>query len=199
METNNSIIWLSALSGLSGALLTQLMTGLFGYMSDRRKQKTELASQYRGKRTEIGENFYFMHGELMAMIKKNVAYWKNSEDFRSDATRLFLKQEMDRLDKLQIKLQTENWKYNLVGIYYDIPYTFPEMLDDNRVSHELYLSVLDHSENIRKTLPQERVELYPAFEHNVTQLIAHYENVYMRMEQNMNAVKKQLLQHFRGI
>ncbi|PTQ92430.1 hypothetical protein C8P68_11230 [Mucilaginibacter yixingensis] len=118
------IAWLTGLAGLAGALLTQLMSGLFSYMNDRRRQRLDLQRDYRNKRTEIGENFYFMNGELMAMIKKNIAYWHTRLHYRSDVTLSFLQQEMDRLDAYQTKLQNENWKYNLIGIYFDTPLQF---------------------------------------------------------------------------
>ncbi|WPU91619.1 hypothetical protein SNE25_20080 [Mucilaginibacter sabulilitoris] len=198
MQNTGTLVILSAFSGLLGALLTQLMTGLFSYVNDRRKQQFELQKQYRGKRAEIGESFYFMHGELMSMIKKNIAYWKNRQDYRSEVTLQFLKLEIDRLDGYQSRLQTENWKYNLVGIYYHIPYDFADMLDDNKTSHELYLKVLDLSEVIRRTLPQEREDIYGNYLVVLNELIQHYEKVYLRMTENMEAVKTQLLQDFKS-
>jgi hypothetical protein len=188
----NTVITLTAFSGLAGALLTQLMTGLFSYISDRRKQRSEVHNQYRGKKIEIGENFYFMSGELIAMIKKNIAYWKNRQDYRSEASLNFLKLEMERLDAYQSKLQAENWKYNLVGIYYDIPYSFSEMLEDNKRSHELYLKVLDLSEIVRSTLPQERNDIFDNYQTTLDQLSAHYQTIFDRMAANMTAVSATL-------
>jgi hypothetical protein len=196
MKDHQALVWLAAVSGLIGALLTQLMTGLFSYINDRRKQKTEVKNLYRNKKIEIGENFYFMSGELMAMIKKNIAYWKNRQDYRSEASLSFLKLEMDRLDVYQSKLQTENWKYNLVGIYYIIPYSFREMLEDNKRSHELYLKMLDFPEIINKTLPQEKNDLLEEYQSTLTELCLHYQNVYNRMEANMEAVSLALRKDF---
>jgi hypothetical protein len=178
----------AAFSGLAGALLTQLMTGLFSYVNDRRKQKTEARNLLRGKKIEIGENFYFMSGELMAMIKKNIAYWKNRHDYRSEVSLGFLRLEMDRLDVYQSKLQTENWKYNLVAIYYDIPYSFGAMLEDNKRSHELYLKVLDFSEIIKRTLPQEKEDVFIDYKTTLAELCVHYQKIYDHMEANMSAI-----------
>ncbi|PTQ95501.1 hypothetical protein C8P68_1056 [Mucilaginibacter yixingensis] len=193
---SNQIAWLTSLAGLAGALLTQLMTGLFSYVNDRRKQQLDLQKDYRNKRTEIGENFYFMNGELMAMIKKNIAYWHTRLDYRSDAALNFLRQEMDRLDAYQTKLHNENWKYNLIGIYFDTPYDFGEMLEDNKRSHELYLKVLDQSDIIRRTLPQERDDLYPEYQAALKRLCEHYQLIYEKMGTNMKAVKSALVAGF---
>ena len=177
-------------------MLTQLMTGLFSYVNDRRKQRTAVRNLLREKKIEIGENFYFMSGELMSMIRKNIAYWQNRQDYRSEASLGFLKLEMDRLDAYQSKLQTENWKYNLVGIYYTIPYPFGEMLEDNKRSHELYLKVLDYSEVIRKALPQEREDMVGDYQAVLAELCVHYEQIFQRMGANMEAVSTALRTDF---
>jgi hypothetical protein len=197
MQNHESIVWLSAFSGLAGALLTQLLTGLFSYVNDRRKQRNEVDSLLRGKRIEIGESFYFICGELMAMIKKNIAYWKNRTDYRSEASLGFLRLEMDRLDAYQSKLHNENWKYNLVGIYYRIPYGFGQMLEDNKRSHELYLQVLDYTEIIRKTLPQEREDMFKDYARTLEELCVHYEQIFERMAGNMEAVSSALRLDFK--
>jgi hypothetical protein len=196
MTTEPSYLVFTALAGLAGALLTQLMTGLFSYVNDRRKQKAEVQMLYRGKKVEIGENFYFMNGELMAMIKKNIAYWRSKWDDRSETTLDFLRREMDRLDAYQAKLQAENWKYNLIGIYYTIPYSFHAMLEDNQRSHELYLEVLDFSERIKKALPAERGDFFKDYYAVVLALCNHYEKVYAGMEDNMATVKNAMLAEF---
>jgi hypothetical protein len=192
----NTVIFISAFSGLAGVLLSQLMTGLFSYLGDRRKQRAEARNLLRGRKIEIGESFYFMSGELLSMIKKNIAYWKNRQDYRSEASLNFLKLEMDRLDAYQSRLQQENWKYNLVGIYYRIPYDFTRMLEDNRRSHELYLRVLDLSEVIRKALPQEREDLYQDYQATLSELGSHYQYIFDRMEANMAAVGSALRLNF---
>nr|WP_240315193.1 hypothetical protein [Mucilaginibacter pineti] len=148
-----------------------------------------MQSLYRGKKLEIGENFYFMNGELMAMIKKNIAYWRQRGEDRSDRTLAFLRQEVDRLDAYQAKLQAENWKYNLIGIYFAIPYSFQEMLEDNQRSHELYLQVLDYSERIRVALPSEKDDFFLPYQEVIEGLCTHYLQIYNKMEGNMEAVK----------
>ena len=77
MADNTTLIEVSAFSGLAGALLTQMMTGIFAYFSDQRKYHHEIKNLYRSKKAEIGENFYYMTGEIMAIVKKNIGYWKN--------------------------------------------------------------------------------------------------------------------------
>jgi hypothetical protein len=196
MKDHQLLVWLAACSGLAGAILTQLLTGLFSYINDRRKQQAEVRNLWRGKKIEIGEYFYFMSGELMSMIKKNIAYWKNRQDYRSAASLNFLKLEMDRLDAYQSKLQTENWKYNLVGIYYTIPYSFGEMLEDNKRSHELYLKMIDFPEIINKTLPQEKHDLLEEYQATLSELCGHYQNMYNRMAANMEAVRTALRADF---
>ncbi|PTQ92431.1 hypothetical protein C8P68_11231 [Mucilaginibacter yixingensis] len=70
------------------------------------------------------------------------------------------------------------------------------MLEDNKRSHELYLKVLDQSEIIRRTLPQERDDLYPEYQAALKLLCEHYQMIYERMGSNMSAVKGALVAGF---
>ncbi|RVU02061.1 hypothetical protein EOD41_08920 [Mucilaginibacter limnophilus] len=196
MSDNNTILQISAFAGLAGALLTQVLTGTFTYLNDRRKQKNDVRNQYRSRMVEVGESFYFMNGELMSMIKKNIAYWTNRRDDRSLTTLQYLKNEMEELDAYQNKLNTENWKYNLASIYFDLPFTMQEMLETNRTSHQLYLKVLDLSDHIRNSPSEETETLFKTYHLAVFDLCTHYDKLYHRMEQNMHAVKSQLLTGF---
>lgn len=194
--SESTLIEVSAFSGLAGAVLTQLFSGVLSYLGDRRKQAMERGSQFRLKRAEIGENFYFMNGELMVMIKKNVEYWRNLRGDRGESALAFLRSEMEKLDAYQAKLNSENWKYNLVGIYFDVPFDFEQMLVANNRSHELYLRVIELSGIIRQMLPMERDALYAEYQGAVSALCDHYVAVYDNMKENMDAVKKQLLSDF---
>lgn len=172
------------------------MTGLFAYINYRRKQKTELENQYRAKKLEIGENFYFINGELMTMMRKNIDYWNNLHNDRSEQTLNFMRREMEKLDVYQAQLHAENWKYNLIAIYYDVPFTAEEIQQANRRSHELYLRIVDLSNKIRVTIPQEQEDLYQVYSQTVFDLCAHYEHTYTRMQDNMTAIKGQLIGEF---
>jgi hypothetical protein len=197
MTNNQTLLILTAFAGLAGALLTQLMTGLFSYVNDSRKRRIELDNNFRSKKIEVGENFYFVNVELMSMIRKNIGYWKNLHNGRSEASRNILHKEMEKMDAYQRKLNAENWKYNLTGIYFEVPFGFNEMQDANRRAHELFLRVTDVSESIKRSGEAEADELYQAYNLLIFDLCSHYENTYARMEQNMSSVKTQLLGNFR--
>lgn len=198
MKEHQILVWVAAFSGLAGALLSQLMTGLFSYINDRRKQKNELSNQYRNKKSEIGENFYFMNGELMTMINKNIVYWKSRHNQRGESSLNFLNKEMGKLDEYQVKLHTENWKYNLISIYFDVPFNFREMLEANSRSHQFYLKILDLSDQIKKTAGQvqEQEILFQQYNILIFDFCSHLENIYSRMEDNMVAVKAALLSDY---
>lgn len=72
MADNSTLISISAFSGLAGALLTQTVSGLFAYFSDKRKYNNVVRDLHRTKKIEIGENFYYITGEKMVIVKK---YW----------------------------------------------------------------------------------------------------------------------------
>jgi hypothetical protein len=196
METRQMVLVMSAFSGLAGALLTQLMTGLFAYVNDRRKQKIALEEQFRSKKLEIGENFYFINGELMTMIRKTINHWNNYRNDRSEQTRKFMKGEMDKLNDYQIRLHNENWKFNLIGIYFKVPFSFDEIQLANRRTHQLYLQVIDLSNKIRDAAAAEREEHYGAYNLTIFDLCSQYEQTYKRMQDNMIAVRGELLAEF---
>lgn len=83
MAENTIYLKLSAFAGLAGALCTQLITTANIYFVDKRKQAAELKNQYRNKKVEIGENYYYITGEKMACIK-NIGYWKNWNNARPE-------------------------------------------------------------------------------------------------------------------
>ncbi|GAB3909993.1 hypothetical protein [Mucilaginibacter boryungensis] len=193
MSSKETLLIWTAFSGLAGALLTQLMTGLFSFINDRRKCKQDLKNQFRNKKIEIGENFYFMNGEVMAMIQKNIAYWKNRTDSRSKKSLTILNKEMEKLNSLSEKINAENWKYNLVSIYYELPFQVDEIWAANKKTQKYYLAVIDMSEQIKQLPSTEQEPLYKEYNTLVFNLCSHYEWLYSRMQANMIAVKKALL------
>ena len=66
----------------------------------------------------------------------------------------------------------------------------------NDRSHQLYLQYLDLVEKIRHATGDEKEELYSKYAVEVFDMCSHYEKVYSKLEQDMNAVKEQLLSQF---
>ena len=196
MTEHNTLIALSAFAGLAGAILSQLMTGLFSFVNDRRKHQHELRQKFRTRKTEVGENFYFMTGERMTLIQNTIRYWKNWNDTRSESSLSFLNQEMVKLSKTMEELNSENWKYNLAGLYLNIGFTYRDILAAKAISHRHYLKVLDIGDKLKKCDASEKEQLQGAYACAVFDMCAHYEQVYSRMEQDMIRVKEELLHDY---
>lgn len=196
MEVNSTLIQVSAFSGLIGALLTQCLTGLFNYIGDKRKSDTELKNAYRNKQVDIAENFYFVTGEKMAIVKKNIEYWKNYNNSRSESSLDFLNQEIVKLNAYMDKLDAENWKYNLVSLYFDVTLTNDQVIASNLKSKEQYLKVLDLREGIRHALEVEKNDLYGLYNEAIKEMCRHYEVVYSKMTEDMTVVKTSLISQF---
>lgn len=191
------IVILSAFSGLAGALVTQLITGIFAYISDKRKQHIDLDKDFRNKKLEIGENFYFVNGELMVMIRKNISYWLNLYQDCSEQTLLFMKKEMEKIDLYQQRLLRENWKFNLISIYFKLPFDREEMENANQKSRQLYWRVNDLSNKIKVCQDAVKLEEYhQKYANAIFDLYRHYEVLYDRMCENNDAIQKQLLKEF---
>lgn len=196
MADNTTLIEVSAFSGLLGALLTQMMTGIFAYFNDKRKYNHEVRNLYRVKKTEIGENFYYMTGEIMAVIKKNIGYWTNWNDSRSEASLEFLNKEMVKLNTYMDKLKTENWKFNLINLYFKVSMSNSEVIESNAKSQQLYLEVKDITDKIRKAPAKDQEALYQQYAVAVFYMCSQYEDLYSKMEHDANMVREEILQDF---
>jgi hypothetical protein len=190
------VIQLSAFSGLAGALLTQALTGTFQYFGDKRKAQNELKSTYRNKQVEIAESFYYVTGEKMAIVKKNIGYWQNQNSLISEASLAFLNKEMLKLNAHLEKLDAENWKCNLVGLYYNVTLTNDLLIAFNDRSKALYLKVLDISDQLEHSLPESKSDLYHLYYEAIGEMCNHYEQLYHKMSHDMEIVKMGLAAEF---
>ncbi len=196
MYNNPTVIALTVFSGLAGAILTQIITAANGYFTDKRKQTLELKNQYRAKMVEIGESFYYITGEKMASIKKNIGYWKSNNPFRTPETIEYLKKETLRFNTYMEKLDEENWKYNLIGLYFKVEYATEDVHKDNDRSKQLFLSYLDLGNVIIRASEEVDELIYQRFASTMLEMCAHYEMIYSKLEKDKNAVKSQLLHRF---
>jgi hypothetical protein len=196
MPDNSILITVSAFSGLTGALATQIITSVNSYFIDKRKQTVEVSNQFRNKKVDIGESFYYITGEKMAAIKKNIRYWRNWNDSRGTASLSFLKKEMIKLNDYLEKLDGDNWKYNLINMYFDISLTTEEVLQLNAKTHQQYLTVLDITDKINSAEQIDKEEMYQDYALAIFNLCSFYEDTYHKMEKDMETVRKALLGTF---
>jgi len=197
MADNATLISVSAFSGLAGALLTQTLSGLFTYFGDKRKYRNEAGSQYRAKKAEIAENFYFVTGETMAILKKTVTLRKKWSLAQSAASLQNISRETKKLDDQLQKLNTENWKQNLVGLYFDVALSYNELIAANTRSHLLYLELLDLGEKLGQVTADQAETLYGAYNMAVYELCAQYDAIYDLLEKDMQQIKAELAGSFR--
>ena len=198
MADNSTLVAVSAFSGLAGALFTQLINWANTYFTDKRKQSFEVNTQFRNKKIEIGESFFFITGEKMTAIKKNIGFWKNGNKSRTDKSLEFLYKETFKFNAYMEKLNTDNWKFNLISLYFDVSFTNEEAERSNERSHELYLSYLDLAERIRKAEGAGKEQLFQRYALVVFDMCSHYEEIYKRMEHDMAVVRTLLLAEFKN-
>lgn len=191
-----SFIELSA-SGLAGAVLTQALTGLFAYHGDKRKEDSALKMTYRNKQIEIAENFYFMTGESMTIIKRNIEYWKDRTKARSEASISFFRDEMKKLDDYFENLKATSWKHNLTGLYFNIDLSYAKLIAVNGRCHVMHLSLTDLAEQIRVKSGEEENKLLGVYFTMVFDLCSEYETIYQLLEKDMDKVKNELQHIFK--
>jgi len=159
MIDHTSLIALSAFSGLAGAILTQVLTGVFAYYGDKRKSQLELNKAYRDKQVEVAEQFYYVTGETMAVIKKNIEHFKDRSRSRSEASINFFDKEIKKLEAYLDKLKADNWKQNLIGLYFNVSLSYQGLIEANNQSHLLFLRLLDIADKIKKTNDPDKEKL----------------------------------------
>lgn len=196
MIDNSTLIALSAFSGLAGAILTQALTGVFAYLGDKRKSKIELNKQYRGKQIEVAEQFYFVTGETLTRLRKSIEHWKSLNKTRSEASIGFFNNEIKLLDAYMEKLNTDNWKRNLIDLYFNVTLSHGELIEANAKSHAIFLNLLDIADRIKKAKEMDKGKLLGQYHMGIFDLCSQYDDIYKMLESDMQSVKTALLNSF---
>ena len=196
MTDHVSFIELSA-SGLAGAFLTQVLTGVFTYHGDKRKENSALKATYRNKQIEIAESFYFMTGESMTVIKRNIEYWKDRCKQRSEASITIFREEMKKLDDYFENLKATSWKHNLTGLYFNIGLSYGKLIAANTRCHVMHLRLTDLAEQIGASSGKEENKLLGLYFTLVFDLCGEYETIYHILEKDMDKVKNELQHIFK--
>lgn len=196
MAENTTLI-VSAFSGLAGALISQMLTGLFAYLGDKRKADIDLKKRYRSKQVEIAESYYYVTGETMSILKKSVQLWKGRSIPRSEASYRSMTESLKEADTQLKKMNVDNWKHNLIGLYFNVSLSYDELIAANNKSHELYLNVLDLADKIKSADDEETRERYIGqYSIGVFDLCSQYDAVYNILAGDMEKVKVELLKSF---
>jgi hypothetical protein len=196
MPDNNTLVAVSAFSGLAGAVITQALSGLFTYVNDKRRYGNEVRDQFRSKKIEIAESYYFVTGETMAILKNNINYRKNRNDARSESSLKFLSKEIKKVDAHLQKLHEENWKHSLIGLYFDVTLSNNEIIAANTRTHLLFLQNLDIADRLLKAQEGAKEELYGRYNQSIFDLCAQYETIYELLGKDMDRVKQELQNNF---
>jgi hypothetical protein len=197
MAAENTTLIVSAFSGLAGALISQTLTGLFAYFGDKRKADIDLKKRYRSKQVEIAESYYYVTGETMSILKKSVLLWKSRNIPHSEASYRSMTESLKDADAQLKKMNVDNWKHNLIGLYFNVSLSYDELIAANNKSHELYLKVLDIADKIRSADNEEDRERYIGqYSIGIFDLCSQYDAVYEILAIDMEKVKAELLRSF---
>ncbi|NVM66567.1 hypothetical protein FHW88_004885 [Mucilaginibacter sp. SG538B] len=196
MAENTTLI-VSAFSGLAGALITQALTGLFAYVGDKRKADIEIKKDYRAKKVEIAEHYYYVTGETMSILKKSIQLWKGRNIQRSEASYKSMTESLAEADARLKQMNVANWRHNLIGLYFDVTLSYDELIAANNKSHELYLKILDIGSKLRAADNEEDSERYLGqYSVGIFDLCNQYDKIYEILASDMEKVKTALHQSF---
>jgi len=197
MADNNTVIAISAFSGLAGAILAQAISGTITYFSDKRKVNNEVKAAYRNKKMEIGENFYYVTSEKVSIIRSHIYYWKKREFIESETALAFLNSEMKKLGEQQDRLNADGWRFNLINLYFRVSLSSNTLTESNATSQRYYLQFLDAIDSLKKASEEEKFEeLQARYAMILFDMCSHYEDLCKQMERDMDVVKQELLSEF---
>lgn len=197
MVAENTTLIVSAFSGLAGALISQTLTGLFAYFGDKRKADIDLKKRYRSKQVEIAESYYYVTGETMSILKKSVLLWKSRNIPHGEASYRSMAESLKEADAQLKKMNVDNWKHNLIGLYFNVSLSYDELIAANNKSHELYLKVLDIADKIRSADNEaDRERYFGHYSIGIFDLCSQYDAVYEILAGDMGKVKAELLRSF---
>ncbi|WP_345954253.1 hypothetical protein [Mucilaginibacter sp. PAMB04168] len=196
MAANNMLIEVSAYAGFAGALLTQIINATIIYFTDKRKYRTEVKNLYRDKKIDIGENFYYLSGESMTMLKKSITFWKNRSNAQSEMSLAFLNKERKKIEEQTLKLNSENWRYNLISLYFNVSLSFSDVQEYNAKAQSCFLKILDLADRLNKAGEEEKDLLCGVYAVHVFDLCSLYEDMYKRIEKDTNVVRDELREEF---
>jgi hypothetical protein len=137
-----------------------------------------------------------MNGEMMAVIRKNIEFWKNFNTSRGEASLESLKKEVKQFTAHLEKLNSENWKYNLITLYFKVSFTPDEMQAVNAQSRKLHLDILDLATRLRNAAPEEKEALLGKYATAVFDMCSHYEAVYEKLDHDKNVIRDELLRDY---
>ena len=133
----------------------------------------------------------------LCRLIRTLAFGKNWNNSRTDASLDFLNKETQRFNTYMDKLNADNWKFNLIGLYFTINYTTEDIAKSNEQSDNFTFVTLTFQIKLKgRDDEHEKELLYQQYAVTVFDMCSHYENIYKRLEQDMNGVKTQLLKDF---
>ena len=132
----------------------------------------------------------------MTVIRKNITVWQSRNCARSQASMEALNKEVATFTAYLEKLYAENWKYNLVSLYFPVKFTAAAVMESNKISQKYRLAILDVTAEIQEASREQQESLYQKYALLIFDMCGHYEAVYSKMEQDRIIVKDELLRDF---
>jgi hypothetical protein len=135
----------------------------------------------------------------MSILKKSIQLWKGRNIARSEASYKSMSAGLKEADVQLKKMNIDNWKHNLIGLYFNVSLAYDDLVAANNRSHELYLKVLDIEAKIRTADNDNETdkELFIGqFSVAIFDLCSQYDAVYNILAKDMDKVKAELLTSF---
>jgi hypothetical protein len=90
----------------------------------------------------------------------------------------------------------DNWRHNLISLYFNVSLSHEELIASNTKLHELYLKILDIADRIAQSEDNERDELCGLYNLGVFDLCRQYDQIYDLLASDMQLIREALRQVF---
>jgi hypothetical protein len=191
-ESTNMVAIISASAAILAVVLTQLITAVNNYYSDKRKEVSENRRQRLLKKIDIGENFYHVFRESLLNIIRAQKLFELGISITSKTSEAYLNEMNLQILASANKLIADTSKYNLTEIYYDIESSSEVSAKDVNVLVHLITERIELLNAFNSAMDADKEKIAFQFKEKTEEIIDYYKTVAIRVQNDMVLVKNEL-------
>jgi hypothetical protein len=191
-DSSNMVAIISASAAIVAVVLTQIITAINNYHSDKRKETAENKRLALTKKIEIGENFYHVFRESLLNNIRQQKLFELEVSISSKTSEDYLKEMHSQIQQSAQKLITDTSRYNLTEIYYDIESSSEVSANDVNTIVQLLTERIElvHAYELAAESEKEKIALQ--FKEKNEELTKHFKSVALRVQRDLTVVKSEL-------
>jgi len=191
-DSQSTVAIISASAAIAGVVLTQIITAVNNFFSDRRKEAAEKRKLFLGKKIEIGENFYHTFRESLLNNHRLQKLFASGGSINSKESEEYVANIQAQIKSSSEKLIADTSKYNLTEIYFDIESSSEVTARDINILFDLIIKRLELKADYDNSTDGEKKGIVMDFNETNSKLIDQFKAVAIRIEKDLALVKTEL-------